>query len=82
MNDARAILAMISLLGSFGLGIYQLAIDHPDGANIPTWSAAIAATVTTFYFANRSNEHTIDRVTNGHDKAPRDPAERTRREDL
>lgn len=51
--DVRGILAIMSLLGAFGLAFLQLQSPLAS-AEIPAWAAAIVAGVSGFYFGSRA----------------------------
>jgi hypothetical protein len=55
--DVRGILALLALLGAFGLAFAQL-VTHGD-ANIPAWAATTVGAIVGFYFGGRggSNGH-------------------------
>ncbi len=51
--DVRGILAIMSLIGVFGLAIVQVFYLHAS-PEVPAWAAAIVASVTGFYFGSRA----------------------------
>jgi hypothetical protein len=51
--DVRGILAILSLIGAFGLAAGQMLMG--DGNEIPAWAAAVVSAVMGFYFGSRSS---------------------------
>ena len=53
-QDARAILAILAVVGAFSLQGYLLVTDHSAGVgdppSIPTWTAATVSAIVGFYF--------------------------------
>lgn len=52
--DVRGILAVMGLIGAFGLAIGQLI--QGQSAEIPSWAAATVSAIIGFYFGSRSQD--------------------------
>lgn len=64
--DVRGILALLALVGAFGMAFAQLA--YRGDANIPAWAATTVGAIVGFYFGGRGS------TTNGHgDRRKDDP---------
>lgn len=51
--DVRGIIAIMAVVGAFGLAIAQLLLGHEAGADIPAWAATLVGGVAGFYYGSR-----------------------------
>ena len=53
--DIRGVLAVLSLLGTFGYAVAQMIMSGSVSAEVPPWMPTITGTVIAFYFGGRSS---------------------------
>lgn len=51
--DVRGIIAIMAVVGAFGLAFVQLLTQDSQGANIPSWAATLVGGIAGFYFGSR-----------------------------